>query len=145
MSDSNEQDLPSKNPGTSNNNERSGDRDNAWSELMRKPAGVRSCDFDVFPICPRCKFPIMLYEVKRTFPSNIWAWKHSEYVRNVAGVLRIPAYYVHHETDRVTVVRLKRTGDMNTRRTFTKAEFVAWVEGQQEKHVCQQYDVVESD
>jgi hypothetical protein len=127
-----------KNPGTKNNVERTGDRDIAFSELMRRPAGIRTCDFDVMPFCVKCKRPLFMLESKRKFPSTIWAWRHTEYIRVMASDLGIPAYFMHHQPsdEKLTVLLLKPDGDLGVSRTFTYDEYVQWIEKKRDEHVC---------
>lgn len=128
-----------KNPGTKNNVERSGDRDIAFSELMRQPEGIRTCDFDVMPFCVKCKLPIFMLESKRKYPSTIWAWAHTEYIRNMAKILGVPAYFMHHRPAEklITVVPLRPDGDMSGEVTFAYPDYVKWVEKKRDQHVCQ--------
>jgi len=127
--------------GTKNNVERTGDRDLDFSATMRKPKGIRACDFDVVPICPMCNLPILLWEVKRQNKGPLWAYRHSTYVRNMARILGVPAYFVYHQPElkRFDLTSYKGE-DLPTfsPHTFSLREevFIAWIEKQQAKHVC---------
>ena len=89
------------NPGTDNNEERTGDRDDAWSCIMRRPSsekrgcqGLRSCDFDTTIICHTCKLPIFMVEVTRSK-----GYKAGDYVTAVANKIGIQAYLIRHIID----------------------------------------------
>lgn len=122
------------NPGTLRNNERTGNRDPEFSELMRKPRFIRSCDFDVQPFCPVCKRPIVMWEVKREFPDYLWAVNNSEYTRNAAEDFGVPAYFLFHEAcERIEEITVVRFPDLKTV-VMTREQFIKWVEDKQLEH-----------
>jgi len=139
------------NPGTSNNNERSGDRDMAFSDLMRKPEGIRVADFDPYPICMKCEHPIAVWEVKRKPLPGRLLMSNTKYTRILADVLGVRAYFIHHQPNHEVVSRVEDDGEIILQpeprltvtrldnckeRTFTYAEFKTWVEILAAKHVC---------
>lgn len=66
--------------GTSNNIERTGDRDLDFSALMRLPRGIRVCDIDPSPRCPKCDHMIAIFEAKRmSEPTKDWVLAHTSY------------------------------------------------------------------
>jgi hypothetical protein len=110
--------------GTHNNFERTGDRDLAFSALMRKPRGVKVCDFDPMPIGPD-NLPYVMWEVKRETGNRDWILAHTRYVSAVAEKLGVPAYFIYHRPDDSVVIT--RLSDFVIR-TMTSEEFVKWVE-----------------
>jgi|HubBroStandDraft_1064217.scaffolds.fasta_scaffold47167_4 hypothetical protein len=125
------------NPGTSNNVERTRDRDLEFSKLMRPIPGIKVCDIDPTPICPNCEHPILAWEVKREFRNIYWAVCHSKYTRILALAFSIPAYFVYHQPadGKLTVTLLNADAEFPSQ-TYTVAEFQNWVGEQQAKHVC---------
>jgi hypothetical protein len=126
------------NPGTVNNNERTGDRDLGFSEVMREPKNIRAVDNDVHPRCPKCKHAIARFEVKRMDTPEIgWVVAHTEYTRIDAKLLGVKAYFVRQSaagwlemvvTDVTEIGKFKSVGRM------TREAFISWVE--RLDHVC---------
>src|SRR5438270_9029038 len=83
------------NPGTINNNERSGDRDLYWSNVLRLPyhpsGKLRVCDNDPTIFCDACSLPIFMAEVCRH-----WNFKGTRYTINQAKKMEIEAYLIRH-------------------------------------------------
>ncbi len=129
--------------GTSNNEERTGDRDLGFSNLMREPKGMRSCDIDVSPVCRRCKNYFVFFEAKRwnisrpeltlSFRGRDEIQKHSRYTVNSAKRQGIPAYFVAStdEWQTIDVVRLEDWFGMQ----MTRIEFVQWLERRALEHL----------
>jgi hypothetical protein len=151
------------NPGTSNNNERSGDRDMAFSNLMRKPRGIKACDYDPLPICKECQHPIVMWEVKRKPLTGASLMSNTKYTRIAADAFGVPAYFIYHQPEQEVVSYVDDDGEIipqseqpepkltvtrvNTGKfpqhipfrqsqTFTYPEFVVWVENFATTHVC---------
>lgn len=113
--------------GTSNNIERTGDRDLSFSNLMRKPRNIRVCDTDPSPRCTCCKRLIALFEAKRmTRPENDWIMAHTEYTRIDAALLDVEAYFLCTSDDWKNLVVI-RLGDFKER-PFTESSFISWLE-----------------
>jgi hypothetical protein len=125
--------------GTTNNIERTGDRDSKFSDLMREPKGVRVCDIDLSPICPNCKYWIVLFEAKRDPGALIdnWVWSHSEYTRNTAKKLGIRAYMLYSwngQWDEIEIIHLD--GGFK-REKLSRQQFIDRIERTQEIHKCE--------
>lgn len=145
-----EYDLPSKNPGTANNVERSGDRDLYFSWILRQPGSksgqVRSCDVDSIPhlgttlFCNKCNLPVVLMEATRGEGP-----KGTRYTKAMAYKLGIPAYLVRHTgqlgkdikngTDRQVSPNFDVTNLFNNRHAnLDEQAFIEFLEQKFEKH-----------
>ena len=113
--------------GTSNNVERTSDRDLGFSTLMRLPRGIRVCDIDPSPRCPKCDHAIAVFEAKRMdCPTRGWILAHTSYVRIDAGKLGVDAYFMCSADDwnKITIVRLRDFLQV----VWSREGFIDWLE-----------------
>jgi len=149
MDDFEDEDIQPRNPGTANNQERTGDRDLYFSWVLRQPASpsgqLRSCDFDTLPdapptvICNRCSLPVLWLEATRKD-----GFKATRYTEAIARKLGIPAYLVRHAgrwgllndgsdrqpSPKFEVVRLSDRKSM----TYNERQFIEWLQRKFEAH-----------
>lgn len=129
------------NPGTVNNNERSGDRDLYFSNLFRKTQGsdydLRQCDCDSLPdmipqtICDTCGTPIMFLEATRS-PE----YKSTRYMVAWSQALKrpIPVYCIEHNSaGRFRIEQRYCPADYaplckKVRELASEQEFIEWIE-----------------
>jgi hypothetical protein len=118
------------NPGTANNHRRTESGfDREFSDLMRKPRGIRVCDWDGQVRCPRCKRALALFEAKKMEePTSGWIAAHTEYVQMDARLLDIPAYFIRQIKSSWQTMHITRLSDGRTAEK-SRAQFISWVEG----------------
>lgn len=138
------------NPGTANNNERTGDRDLYFSWILRQPSSpsrkLRSCDFDTLPdapptvICDKCGLPVLWLEATRQ-----QGYKATRYTQNIARKLGVPAYLIRHSgrwgvsnngSDRQPspTFEVERLSDHKKQTFEGEQEFIKWLESKFESH-----------
>jgi hypothetical protein len=143
------------NPGTANNNERTGNRDPYFSWLLRQPKSpsgkLKSCDYDSLPelapsiICDRCSLPVLLIEATRQT-----GFKATRYTSTLAKRIGVESFLVRHDGDMGTqrdgsdrrqstffdITRLSDHAQFNTRTLDGSAEclFIEWLERKFEEH-----------
>lgn len=128
------------NPGTPNNNERTGDRDLYFSGLLRRTRGsdwkLKQCDCDSLPdlipqtVCDVCGTPIMFLEATRSSE-----FKSTRYMESWSKALvrPIPVYCITHNKSSFTVEQRYLPGDyaplfFKHRELVSEQEFIQWVE-----------------
>jgi hypothetical protein len=123
--------------GTTNNRERTGDRDLEWSRIMGRPSKdaegcehLRSCDYDVTLICDKCSLPVFISEVYRG-----GIFKPTRYVKALAKAIGVPAMLILHQGDQITVTNIFE----KVTKTFTENEYVKWVEHRMKRHMKEKH------
>src|SRR3990167_3501008 len=114
------------------NEERTGDRDLYFSDLMRRPGNppedqifcnIRSCDFDPTLFCHVCKVPVFMTEAMRG-SAIARESKGTTYMEAVARRLQIKAYLIRRDVMGLWITSLPdRSRELGP---LTEEAFVAW-------------------
>jgi hypothetical protein len=122
--------------GTPNNINRSRDRDDAFSDLMRRPEGIRVCDIDPSPVCPHCHRWTALFEAKRDKRAEdpSWCWFNTSYIRKAAEDLGIKAYMLYSPDGQWQKIVVIHLDGMGRRDVLSQEDFIKRLEARQEEH-----------